>query len=358
MKQVILVWMMFIAGVAFIARDRAAFAADTPAAPPARVVVAKLMEKEVAETTQMVGTLYFERTSWLSTEVGGLVASIHFKEGDVVKSGEVLLELNTDFIDNEIQSVLARMEQINVRLAKAQKDVGRYETLFQKDAVSEMDYDDIVLARENLMKENIILEKSLALAKLKKHKSVIRAPFSGIVLEKKTELGNWVSAGSDFCLLASSTDLFVKVAVSETLFRYAKPGEKMEVIIKSLGKTVDGVVEGHLPVADPQTKNIFIKIRLPALEQAVLNMSATVFFPVSSRKRMLLIPRDALVTFNGNTLVYTIKDGKAEPVPVSIVTYVGGYAAVGQGPAVNGMLVVVDGNNRLRPGQPVMIMER
>jgi len=324
--------------------------------PPARVVTAPVIERNVAENTQVMGTLFFDRVSNPSTEVNGIVRSVHVKEGELVKKGDVMFRLNTDFIDNEIESVQANMAQVKVRLIKAEKDLARYETLFRQEAASEKEYDDISLSREELIKQTAILETQLALARLKKQKSVIRAPFDGVVLEKKSETGDWVSPGSMLCSLGSVNDLFVKVPVSEDILSFARKGEPVTVSIVSLDKEVTGTIAGVIRVADPQTKSVFVKVRLPAMDNPVLNMSATVAMPVGEKKNMLLVPRDALVSYNGQYMVYTVNGGKAAPMPVTIVSYVGQYVAIESQGFTADMPLVVDGNDRLRPGQAVTII--
>ena len=324
--------------------------------PVTRVVTALVVEENVAETTQVLGTLFFDRMSNLSSEVGGLVNAVHVREGDRVKKGDLMFGLSTDFIDNEIASVQASMEQVKVRLARAEKGLKRYETLFKQNAVSESEYDDIVLSREDLVRQIVILEKQFALAQLKKHKSLIRAPFDGVIIEKNADVGNWVSPGSRLCIVGSLADLFVKVPLSETLLTFARPGNTVPVSIEALDVDVVGTIDGIIPVADPQTRSVFVKVRLPEMAHPVLNMSATVSMPVGQKKNMLLIPRDALVSFNGQYMVYTVDQGKASPIPVTIVSYVGDAVAIGPGGVKKGMPVVVDGNDRLRPGQGVEVI--
>jgi len=325
--------------------------------PLTRVVTSPVVEKNVAETTQVVGTLFFDRMSNLSAEVSGLVNAVHVREGDRVKKGQVLFGLNTDFIDNEIASVRAGMEQLKVRLGRAEKGLKRYETLFQQKAVSEAEYDDIVLSREDLVRQTIILEKQLALARLKKQKSLIRAPFDGVVIEKKTDTGDWVSPGVRLCVVGSIKDLFIKVPVSESLLTFALKGQTVPVSIDALGIKETGTIDGIIPVADPQTRSVFVKVRLPEIEHPVLSMSATVSMPVGEKKNMLLIPRDALVSFNGQDMVYTVEQGKSAPIPVTILSYVGENVAIAPGSVVKGMPLVVDGNDRLRPDQGVEVIK-
>ncbi|MBF0258886.1 MAG: efflux RND transporter periplasmic adaptor subunit [Desulfamplus sp.] len=325
--------------------------------PPAKVVTAPVIESMVAENTQILGTLYFDNTSLLSTEVSGLVSSVNFRTGDLVKKDSQIVQLKTDFITNEIESVQASINQVDVRLKKAQKDLKRYATLYKQEAASEKEFDDMNLNKDDLVKQKAILQINLELARLKKKKSLISAPFDGVVLEKNAESGSWVAPGTILCTLASVDDLFVKVPVSESLLRYSPKGEKVEVTITALDKHLIGTVDGLIPVADPQTRSVYIKVKLPRVDGVVLNMSATVSLPVGEKRNMLLAPRDALINFNGQNMIYTINNGKAAPIPIKVVSYLGESVAIeGQGIKA-GMVVVVDGNDRLRPDQAVTVID-
>ena len=77
--------------------------------PPAKVVVGTVQEKMIAENTPIVGTLYFDKVSKVSTEVSGLVQTIPFHAGDRIRKGDILVRLNTDFIERDIDLALTRI---------------------------------------------------------------------------------------------------------------------------------------------------------------------------------------------------------------------------------------------------------
>ena len=326
-----------------------------PAPPPAKVVMASVQEKLIAESAPIIGVLYFDRVSGLSTEVAGLVNTVRFREGDQVKKGDILLRLNTDFLDKDIEMARTKIEQMAVRIEKAEKDLDRYEALHHNKAIREKDYDDIRFTHLDRIKEREVLKKQLEIALLKKAKSVIRAPFDGIVLEKCADVGDWIVPGADLCRIGSSRDVFVKVPVAEELLGHSPTGSSVDVTIHATGKRVPGTIVGVLPVADPRTKNCMLKIRLPRLERVVENMSATVLISVGERRRLKLVPRDALISVRGKNMVYTVKDGRAVAVPINIVSFAGEHACTDSPDILEGMKVVVDGNERLRPEQPVIV---
>jgi len=84
-------------------------------------------------------------------------------------------------------------------------------------------------------------------------------------------------------------------------------------------------------------------------------MSATVYIPTSDKKELAIIPRDALIQFQGKDFVYTVKENKAAIMPVNIVTFFGDKIGADNPYFVPGMVVVVEGNERLRPDQPVTV---
>lgn len=335
-----------------------ASAADTPKGPPpARVVMAAVQEKMVAENTPIVGTLYFDRVSRLSTDVSGLVRAITFRLGDRVKKGDVLVRLNTDFIEKDIQLAQTRIEQMDVQIENVEKDLKRYEALYREEAASEKAYDDLRFNRRVLQEQRNTLVKQLEIARLKKTKSVVLSPFDAIVLEKYSEVGDWISPGAVFCRLGALDDLCVKVSVAEELVNFSRSGDKIQVTLNALGKSMEGIVAGFLPVADIKTKNISLKINIPRIPGVAENMSATVQVATSVPKKFKLVPRDAVVNLRGQDFVYTVKEGKAAPLPVRVVAFVGEMAAV-ESPAVKDhMNVVVDGAERLRPDQQVQIIK-
>ena len=324
--------------------------------PPAKVVVSEITTQNVAENKAFIGFLYYDRISQVSSEVAGLVQAIQIREGDHVKKGDPMVQLNTDILDKEIAISETRIQQTDIRIKNAEKNYMRLQDLFKKEAASEKTYDDAYFTYQDLIKDKETAEKNLEKLLIEKRKSVIRAPFDGIVLTKSVDKGDWVQQGKELVRVGSEKDFFVKVPIAENLLRYVKVGEQVTVLINAFNKELAGKVIGIDPSADPKTKNIFLKIKTAYPDNGAENMSATVYVPVSEKKELKIIPRDALVKFQGKDFVYTVKEGKAAILPVNIITYLGNNIGADNPYFMPGMMVVVDGNERLRPDQPVVIV--
>lgn len=324
-------------------------------APPAKVVVAKVTQEEIAENQSFIGLIYYDRISRVSSEVSGLVEEITVREGDRVEPGEVLVRLNTDILDKEIEHSRTRIEQIALRIEHAEKNYRRLDTLFAQDGVSEKEYEDASYAYQDYIKEKKAAEEERAILLIKKEKSVIKAPFAGVILEKGVDTGDWVQQGRELVRIASVNDLYVKVPVAETVLQYVTFGSEVGVTINAFNEQISGMIEDFSPIADAKTKNVFLKVRIPPQQQVAENMSATVFVPTSIPKKLSMIPRDALVKFQGKDFVYTVKEDKAAILPINIVTYAGKMVGADNPYFVPGMAVVVEGNERLRPDQAVVV---
>jgi RND family efflux transporter MFP subunit len=333
-------------------------AAAQQAPPAARVVVDQVFEKELAPSTEMVGLVDFERVSGLSTEIGGLVEQQSLAEGARVEKGAVLVRLNTDLLVKDAEILEKQILLSDIKIKNARNNLQRFETLYKQDAASEKEYEDLSDRLRELEIEKEILRQRAARKQLEIEKSVIRAPFDGLILAKNTDQGEWVPPGKALCTLASVDEIYVKVAVSEELVRFTRPGSPVSLEIDALGLSLEGDITGLVPVADPKTKTFQVKIAVDYRPGILQNMSARVNVPTGPKSKLRMIKRDALVRFQGKEFVYTVKEGQAKIVPVTIASIQGEYLGVSDPHIVPGMPVVVDGNERLRPDQPVKVVEK
>lgn len=328
-------------------------AADGP--PPANVVVAKVTQQEMAQTRSVIGVLYYERFSDISTEVSGLVDAVKVSQGDRVKKGDVLVELNTEILEQEIALTRTRLEQAELRIDNTRKNFKRLEKLYNESGVSEKDFDDAHYTYQDAQKEKQATQDSLKKLLIQKRRSVITAPFGGIILSKDVDSGAWVQQGRQLVKIGSSEDLYVRAPIAENMLQFIEMGESVPVTITAFQLEIQGTVVDIDPVADVKTKNVFLKINIPSLPLVAQNMSATVHVPASSKRQLSVFSRAALIKFQGKDFVYTVKEGKAAILPVNIITFMGESVGVDNPYIVPGMSVVVEGNERLRPDQPVMV---
>ena len=343
--------------ILFIISGASGYAWDKqPDQPPANVVISKIVFQKLAQNRSFIGTLYYERISHVSSEVSGLVTKIDVRAGDQVKKGISLVTLDTEILEKEILIHKNLISQADLHIKHSKINYQRMESLYKKGGISERDYDDATFVYKDALLKKVSAETILEKLLIQKRKSVINAPFDGIILEKNVDSGDWVQQGKQLASIGSVNDLFIKVPVAETLLQFVSVGDQVPVIINAYNMELTGTIENLSPIADAKTKNVFIKIRIPMLTKVAQNMSATVFISTGSEQKLAMIPRDALFKSQGTDFVYTIKEEKAVQLPVNIVTYQETRIGADNKHFTEGMPVIVEGNERLRPDQSVVIV--
>ncbi|GAG33060.1 unnamed protein product, partial [marine sediment metagenome] len=184
---------------------------------------------------------------------------------------------------------------------------------------------------------------------------VVRAPFDGVVVKKRTELGQWLQLGGEVAEMIALDTLDVHVELPESYYHEIAAGAEAAVTFEALpGSTVQGHVRGIIPRAAPQARTFPIKISIPNPDLAIgVGMLARVALPLGEPYLSVIVPKDALVRQGTAEIVYRIReDETVESVAVERGTGMGAWVAV-SGPLEAGERIVTRGNERLRPGQEV-----
>jgi multidrug efflux pump subunit AcrA (membrane-fusion protein) len=158
--------------------------------------------------------------------------------------------------------------------------------------------------------------------------------------------------------LAAINRTVIKVPVSENLIRFVKAGQVVTVVIEALDREFSGKVQTIVPKVDPKSKTFELKVKIDYTQGLLQNMTATVDIPSGTKRTLKMIKRDAMVRFQGKEFVYTVNDNQAKILPIRVVAVEGEYLGVDAPHIKAGMPVVVDGNERLQPDQPVQIVDR
>jgi len=335
-----------------------ALAQKQPQQPPARVKVQQLEQGSLAPSSETTGTLFFDRTSDLSSEVAGRIEELDFSTGDRIKAGEEMAVLDQQLVDAHLEQLRAQVGSLQAQLEQVRRDQVRFAELHSKGAASTRTYEELLFRTQSLEKDLQARQAELKQTQIKKNKSRITAPFTALVLNKNLDVGAWVTPGTPIARLGSLSDVYVRVPLHEELYSFNKPGQKVGLRQNATGVETSGVIEGISGQANLQTKNLELRIHMPEPPELLAeNMSFTCRIATGPATQLLLVPRDAIITHQGQKLAYTIVDGKATPAPLQIVTFKDSFAGARSPVLQPGMPVVVDGNERLRPEQPVQIIK-
>lgn len=319
--------------------------------PPSPVVVAKVTTGDMAPQTEFIGTVYFTEISNVAAEVDGKLISLEVEEGQRVKAGDPLVVLSSDILNRSIANAKALMDQAKADYELAKRENERTTTLFKSKTVAEGEYDSKRLAALAAEKKVIAAQAILNRLYTEQHKKTIRAPYDGVVLERKAFRGEWVSTGTVVAVMAQDETFDVVVNAPREAFGVVKPG--LAVTVNAGGKEHPAEVFAVIPKGDVATRTFPVKIRVENDGTLAEGMEARVVLPKGLGGKTMIVPRDAIISARGQMVVWTVIDGKAVAQPVYVVGYRGLVAGVKSKTLQEGMDVVVKGNERLRPQQAV-----
>ena len=323
--------------------------------PPANVVVSKVTSGTIQPYQEFIGTVYYREVSDISAEVSGRAEIITFEEGQRTSDGETLIKLDSELLEKKLQAQRALYEEILVNLERTRNDLERIENLYKKRIVAEKEYEDQMYQVKGLEKKSAALRAEVDRLEIEIKKTTIKAPFKGVVIKKHVAKGEWISPGKTVATIARDDTVDILVDIPENITKYLKPGMNAKVVVAEMKKI--GIIVTIIPRGDVTTRTFPVKIRISNLSSIFEGMEARVRLPVGEKINTLLIPRDGVVNMSGKTVVFAVVDGKAAIIPTQVMGYKGMKVGINARKISKGMKVVIKGNERLRDGQPVTIIE-
>ena len=330
-------------------------AAEKNQAPPSTPVqTAPVREDLVSQQVSIIGTTEAFRKSTVAAEVPGRVEKLHVKEGDFVEKGTPLVNLGSTDTELRLKGALAGSDAIKARLVLAEKELERVGNLKTTNSVAAKQYDEAYFNAMSLTSE---LERNTAeIDRLKYEvaRKTVLAPFAGFIIREHTQVGQWIPIGGSVVTLVDLSSILIKADLPESLAVRLNPANSAAVTIGSLSdRPLAASIEAVMPQGNPTSRTFPVRLKLPNPQYSIKSgMEAIATFEIGRKIKSILVPKDAIVPSGTENLVFRVEQGKAFPVPVTISGYYGNDAAV-KGELEPGQQVVIRGNERLRPGQPV-----
>ncbi len=333
-------------------------AAQTPPKPPpVPVRVATVERQDVRRSVTLVGTVEPWKRSIVASELAGRVVNFPVKAGRQVRRGELLARLDTDTLMIQLESATASRAEGVVRHDQAKLDLERIKALFEKEAVTRKERDDAISEELALRRRLTQLDAEIRRVRDRIKKSRIVAPFDGWIIEEHTEIGQWVEEGGPVVEMVDLSRLQLEVPVPERFVPFLRRGDPITAVFDGLpGFKATGEVFSIVAQADRAARTFPVKMEIPNPEFIIKSgMVARVTITVGETYQALVVPKDALVLKGGNQFVFLIENGVAVQQQVKPGIHTDGLVEV-SGDLQAGMDVVVQGNERLLPGQSVRVL--
>lgn len=304
---------------------------------------------------RLPGTVQSSLASTVAGEVEGLVEEFTVREGDTVKKGQLLVRLRTKQLELEKKGIEAELEETLARQSLAEREFGRAQELFDAQIIPREELDAKQYDLNAWKGRDLRLRASIERIEDEIERAAIYAPFDGVVLEERTQVGEWLGKGDPVVELMSTAGLEVRVDVPERYIRRFRTGSQVGIAFEALdGKRVSGKVRAVIPQADVAARTFPVIVTFGNPGGAAPGMMAEAVFSGGNQSGQTIVPKDAVVLQAGRQTVFIVtSEGTVRPVAIRQGVGVGQWVVV-EGPVNPGDRVVTRGNERLNPGQPVV----
>ncbi len=369
--------MVAAAAAAWLVAYAPAPAADKkPAAPqPMQVAVDAVVRQTATQTVPVIGRLV-GRSTGLAARVEGSIAEYRVDVGDRVAKDDVIARLVDDQYKWEyelrkadVQQFVAIVRTQKAKLALRRQELDRLQRLKDSAAFSQARLED--KRQETAIAESEAAEAegrlasaraALGIAKTNLDNTLIRAPFDGTIGKRMAEVGVYVKVGDALVTIVDDRGFEIEAEIPSQYTAALAPRTKVEVSLVG-GTTVTARVRAVVPSEDPQNRTRTTRLipevpvdpndRPPGLANLADNESVTLLVPAAADRDVVTVHKDAVLARDGGRIVYVAHGTEAQARNVVLGDAVGNRFIVKSGLKA-GELVVVRGNERLRPGQKVM----
>jgi RND family efflux transporter MFP subunit len=373
-------WLWIALGLAALVLATLAWRAMNRATPVSTVTV-EAPDASAGAVLNASGYVVARRLSTVSSKVTGQVTEVLFEEGAEVEAGQVLARLDPataraefDVATSNLEASRRSLREIEVRLGDARRTLDRNRSLVERRLVSQAILDAseaevaALQARLAATRASVdVAQSQVALSRQGLENLEIRAPFAGVVISKDAQPGEMVSpisAGGGFTRtgVATIVDMDsreVEVDVNEAYINRVRPGQRVECVLDAYPEwRIPAHVISIVPTADRQKATVRVRIGLDELDPRILpDMGIKVSFledgaAAQAAAGAVTVPSNAIVTADGASFVWVVRDGKVEKRPVVTGPAEGDTVPVTAG-LQGGEAVVVEPPRRLRDGAAV-----
>lgn len=297
------------------------------------------------------GSVVPDQKAQIASRIMGYIENLKVKVGDEVNRGQLLFKIDAGDINSKISQAQSGYQQAKAALEDASADYERFTRLYKENAVSKQQYDKMRLqfsvAQENLAAATAGLKQ----ARDQLNYANVRAPFSGVIVQKMANEGSLAAPGAPVVVMENLASLSVQTQVSNDLYAALRIGDKAKVKIDGIDKPFEATIYTLVGAADPATRTHTVKLSLPDVTDVNSGTFARVSFVKGERQTMML-PKSAIVERAGINGVFVVENGKAFFHMVRTGAEIDGMVEIQAGLVV-GEQIVVSENQQLMNGDVI-----
>jgi RND family efflux transporter MFP subunit len=357
----VIIGYLIYSGITARARATAALERNTVSSSIPTVAVVKPKVADGAEEVVLPGNMQAFTDTPIWARASGYLRVWHVDIGARVKRGQLLAEIESPELDQQLQQAKANLSVANANLKLSKITAERYSNLFKTDSVAKQDVDNAVQDAE--AKQATVNADQANVARLEQlvgYEKVF-APFDGVITARNVDVGALVDAdanapGKELFHLASNATLRVYVSVPEAYSRAARPGVTASLTLTEFpGRQFHGTIARNAESIDMNSRTLLVEVDVANRGGELLPGSyVSVHLKLPSKVEALTVPASSLLFRSAGLQVATVRDERVRLTPVTIGHDYGDEVEIVSGLGLNES-VVVNPSDSIASGQQVRI---
>ncbi|NWG03125.1 MAG: efflux RND transporter periplasmic adaptor subunit [Syntrophaceae bacterium] len=334
--------------------------------PPAlsdekKVEAVEVIPRPVSYSVSAVGSLKTMEDVTISPKKAGIIHKIFVKEGDRVKKGQILIQLDDVDAKLQVERAEANVQQAEASLETSRVTLIRYQRLLESKVIPQQTYDDLAL-KVKLDEAKLSLAKAeLNLAKQNLLDHQILSPIDGVMNVKIAALGEHVNVApkDEIMKIVQMDPLELEFYVPENLVGKIYVGSKIEFTLKAFSEEkYFAILRFISSTADPATRNVKMKALVQNPNYRLKpGFFAEVFLQTGGNPAALIIPESAMFSQEGKFFIYSVQDGIAQRKEVETGVRFDGKVEILKG-IQKGEWVVTAGQEQLSHGMKIQVVKK
>ncbi|MEW5765421.1 MAG: efflux RND transporter periplasmic adaptor subunit [Acidobacteriota bacterium] len=321
--------------------------------PPVTVRVSEAAPRLMPAGETYTGSVKSRRAVTISTKMMGRVLRLHVEEGQSVRKGQPLVDVDAAEAQSAYEQAQAGLRAAEVAAANARRDLERFTSLRAEKAVTEHQLEQVKAGAAAAEAQKAQAEANLKMAGTLLSYGRITAPSDGIITRRWLDSGNLAYPGAPLLTLEDPSDLEIGVAVPEERSRLLAPDQAADVRVDGFPQPFRGTLTSVVPAADPMSRTSSVKVAVPPGTSLRPGQFARVRFDALAEK-VLAVPEEALLTQGQMDGVFVVEQGLARLRWIQTGQREGGFVQVLSGLSA-GERVIAPVPAGLQDGTPVEV---
>lgn len=314
----------------------------------------KAEQEDLPVILKGIGTLESEERVMISSEMSGLVQEIHFRDGQSVERGDLLVSLDSAKLEKRLQAQQAALREARARRKNARRTYERQQSLFDRGLGSEEARDEALTSYTAARAQVDRLESEIEELRESLEDTRIRAPFTGILGEFRVDPAEFVQPGTPLVSLTQNEKLEVSFTIPERHLPSLSRGQEVSLTVPGYpDRSFPGEVQFLNPVIAESTRSIQVKASVDNSEGHLRPGGfASVRLTVDLREDATVIPEEALIPTRTGYMVFAVNGGTARARDVRIGLRRPGVVEIREG-LRSGETVITSGHISVQDGSSV-----